>query len=51
MVSFLLLPEGYHKFYTVKNIAYIMYTLGNFEIPKIKGTKTTTIFMGDWALV
>ena len=48
---FLLLPRGYHQFYTVKSIAYIISTLGNFEITQIKGTKTTTIFMGDWELV
>ena len=44
----LLLPRGYQKFYTVKSITYIIFTLGNFEITKIKATKTSTLFM--WGL-
>ena len=33
---FLLRPGGYHKFYTVKRIGYIIPTLGNFEVTRIK---------------
>ena len=42
----LLHPGGYHKFYTVKRIGCIIPTLGNFEITRIKVTKTSTLFLG-----
>ena len=40
----LLLPGGYHKFYTVKSITYIISAVGNFEITEIKRKETSTIF-------